>query len=366
MIRSAITSAHHDERGGVLFIVAVTLFVLLGMLVLTVDLGRGVAFRRQVVTGTDAAALAAAQQCALNNGSAAARTAAAAVLTENVELPHTHVIDVPAECDDPGGTAPKYVTVTTTADIEYFFAPIFGVASGDIATRSTAMWAAAELNPVPIMIDREQLATNCNVFVPPPDPENPPPPNEECELEYDKDALGEPSWGTLGLPWWGDRDAWRDPQQCSMDADTLKTIIAQGGYDQTLELSEPKDGSVPTYVCVDNGLSDSVWSELENGTFIFPVIDVDTSEGYIVPPNSVPDPPTERYCTGADIEALNAQRKDCKIHTVNVVGWVLLHVTNTGNHGATITVETVTDVRTGGWVGSGHVDIGIRQVRLVD
>jgi Flp pilus assembly protein TadG len=361
VIRSAIARVRHEEQGAVLFIVAVSLLTFVGMLVLTVDLGRGVAYRRQMVNGTDAAALAAAQQCALGNGTLAAQDAATAVFLQNVSLRPAEITSiVMPECENPAGTEPKTVTVTTRADISYFFAPIFGVETGDVATSSTAIWAAGRINPVPIMIDQEQLDACQIPWNEPPDEDQPP---RECDLDYDKDTLGEPAWGTLGLPWWGERDAWLDPQKCSIDANTLKDIIAAGGYDAPLDLTPPGDGSQPTYTCVENGLSDSVWAELENGTFIFPVIDIDTSEGYIVPPNSIPNPPSARYCTGATVLPSN---KDCKIHTVNVVGWVLLHVTDTGNHGSTITVETVTETTTGGWVGQGHVDIGIRQVRLVD
>jgi len=42
-----------DERGAVVMVVAIVLVVVIGMLVLVVDLGRGVAYKRQVVTGTD-------------------------------------------------------------------------------------------------------------------------------------------------------------------------------------------------------------------------------------------------------------------------------------------------------------------------
>jgi hypothetical protein len=358
MIRTRLTRLRDEQDGAVVMIVAVCLAIFLGMLVLTVDLGRGVAYRRQVVNGTDAAALAAAQQCALGNGEPAAREAAAAVFGANVELGFELTVDIPPECATPAGTEPKFVTVTSSAEIDYFFAPIFGISSGNIATRSVAMWAAAQINPVPIMVDQDQLEA-CGIVLNEPPPED----QEPCPLEYDKDTLGEPSWGALGLPWWGDRSAWLDPQKCGMDANTLIDIISNGGYTEPLDLNGVPPGSLATYVCVDNGLSDSVWSALEGQTLIFPVIDIDTSEGYIVPPNSKPTSPEERYCTGADVLPAN---KDCLIHTVNVIGWLVLHVIDTGNAGSTITVESVTDITTGGWVPEGQVDVGIRAVRLVE
>ncbi|MGH2589589.1 MAG: pilus assembly protein TadG-related protein, partial [Actinomycetota bacterium] len=252
VIRTRLMRLRDEQDGAVVMIVAVCMLVFLGMLVLTVDLGRGVAYRRQVVNGTDAAALAAAQQCALGNGEPAAREAAAAVFGANVQLDFELLVDIPPECATPAGTEPKFVSVTSSAEIDYFFAPIFGISSGNIATRSVAMWAAAQINPVPIMVDQDQLEA-CGIVLnePPPDDLDP------CPLEYDKDALGEPSWGALGLPWWGDRSAWLDPQKCGMDANTLRDIILNGGYTEPLDLNGTPPGTAPTYVCVDNGLSDS-------------------------------------------------------------------------------------------------------------
>ena len=50
-----------EERGAVAVIVGLALVVLLGMAALTVDLGRAVAVKRDMVNGADAAALGAAQ-----------------------------------------------------------------------------------------------------------------------------------------------------------------------------------------------------------------------------------------------------------------------------------------------------------------
>ena len=58
-----------DERGASLLIIAVSLVALLGMVVLTVDLGGLLVKRRGMVTASDAAALAAAETFATNNAS---------------------------------------------------------------------------------------------------------------------------------------------------------------------------------------------------------------------------------------------------------------------------------------------------------
>lgn len=352
-VRARFARLRDEERGAVMMIVGLSLIVFLGMLVLTVDIGRGVAFKRQVVNGTDAAALAAAQQCALGNGSVAAQNAANTVLAQNVQLPVTVTgIEMP-ECDSPEGTELKTVTVTTNADIQYFFAPIFGVADGDIATHAIAIWGvAASANPVPITVDLQQLM-DCGIIPgDPPDPDNP----IECELEYPKDGLQEPRWGVLDFDHWGDPDA----APCHVSASTLTNMIQNGGYEQGVELNGDPPGSEPTMTCVDNGLSFSVWSAMEGRTLIFPIVDLPTSTGTVKPGGgSVP-------CTGADIPALKAAGKDCQIDTVNVVGWIVLHVNSVGKHGADVTVESATSLTTSGGLPGGTIDFGVRAVRLVD
>lgn len=352
-VRARFARLRNEERGAVMLIVALSLMVFLGMLVLTVDIGRGVAFKRQVVNGTDAAALAAAQQCALGNGYVAAQDAATTVLAQNVQLPVSITsIEMP-ECNSPEGTEFKTVRVTTNADIEYFFAPIFGVADGDIATHAVAIWAAAaSANPVPITIDMQQLM-DCGIF-----PGNPPEPDEEieCELEYPKDTLQEPRWGILDFEHWGDPDA----APCTVSAAELKEMIDNGGYPVGMELNGDPPGSQPTMTCVDNGLSFSVWNSMEGHTLIFPVIDLQTSTGTVKPGgDSVP-------CTGADIPALRAQGKDCQIDTVNTIAWVVLHVENVNQNGATVTFDSNTELTTSGGLPGGTIDFGVRAVRLVD
>src|SRR3972149_1344243 len=110
MSRAAFARVRSEERGAVLMIVALCLLILLGMLVLTVDLGRGVAYKRQLVTGADAAALAAAQQCALGNGTSVARAAGMDVLAQNVDLG-----GVGASFDLPEGDTPSGLNLKTRA-----------------------------------------------------------------------------------------------------------------------------------------------------------------------------------------------------------------------------------------------------------
>ena len=349
MSRAAFARFRSEERGAVLMIVALCLLILLGMLVLTVDLGRGVAYKRQLVTGADAAALAAAQQCAMGNGTSAARTAGMDVLAQNVDLGGLGAIFDMPECDTPSGLNLKTVTVVASADIDYYFAPIFGISSGDVAARAVAVWGAvAEENPIPITVDQVQL-NNCGIF-----PNKPPKDPVSCILEYPKDTLEEPRWGVLDLEFWGDPNA----APCSVSADELRDIIAAGGWSEDLDLNDK--GASPTMDCLDNGLSFSVWEFMEGKTLTFPVIDIQTSTGTIVPGGG------GEACTGADIPKLQEIGKDCEIDTANIIAFVVLHVNDVVNDGSTVRVDTTFEITTGGGIPGGGVDFGDRAIRLVE
>ena len=346
--RPRLARIHDDEHGAVLMIVALCMLILLGMLVLTVDLGRGVAFKRQLVTGADAAALAAAQQCALGNGTSAAQAAGMDVLAKNVDLGGLGATFTMPECEAPSGLNLKTVTVVASADIDYYFAPIFGISSGDVAARAVAVWGAvAEENPIPITVDQIQL-NGCGIF-----PNKPPKDPVSCILEYPKDTLEEPRWGVLDLEFWGDPNA----APCSVSADELRDIIAAGGWSEDLDLNG--NGTEPTMDCLDNGLSFSVWAFMEGKTLTFPVIDIQTSTGTIKPGNG-------GDCTGADIPELQTAGFDCQIDTANIIAFVVLHVNDVVNDGSTVIVDATFEITASGGIPGGGVDFGDRGIRLVE
>jgi Flp pilus assembly protein TadG len=336
-MRVSLGRLRDDERGAVVMVTAIVLVVVIGMVVLVVDLGRGVAYKRQVVTGTDAAALAAAQQCALGNGTEAATLAAADVFDRNVELAASITrIEMP-ECDAPAGPGLRTVTVTTSASIEYFFAPIFDIHSGSIGGEAVAVWGPSTVaNPIPISVSLDQLSS-CGIV-----PNQPPVEEIQCTIEYPKDTLEEPRWGVLDMSNWNDPEA----APCHVSANDLNNIISSGGWTDDVGLNGDPPGSEPTYVCLDNGLSFSVWDSLTGGTYIFPVIDIATSLGHS------PD------CTGADTT--------CQIDTVNVVSWVVLHIVDVDQHASTVMFESITELTTGGGIPGGAFDLGVRGIRLVD
>ena len=316
MMRS-VRRLRNEENGAALMVVAVCLLVLMGMLVLVVDLGRAVAIKRQMVNGSDSAALAAAQQCALGNSFDDAEAAADAVLVDNRSDAVVENFSAPDCGGPPNGV--EVVTVESTTNVDYFFAGIFGFESGPVVSRAVAIWGVVEEgHAVPITVDLQQL-TGCGI-----DPDDPPDAATDCEIDYPKDALTEPRWGTLDLEHWGDPNA----APCTTSAGELKDQIENGGVTEPLP--------VPAFTCMDNGLSESVWEAMVGMTLLFPVMDLNQSTG-TVKPRSGPLGGTD--CTGADIEDLRDAGYDCQIDTAYIVGWIELFVVDVNKHGADLSVE---------------------------
>ena len=89
--------------------VAISLIVLIGMAVLTFDLGRGVALKRNMVNAADAGALAAARECGLANGEASAMAAATDLVTDNNDAATVTGMEInpdPAVCSGAGNPDP--------------------------------------------------------------------------------------------------------------------------------------------------------------------------------------------------------------------------------------------------------------------
>lgn len=278
MRRSGVLIRAREERGAVLMIVAISLFVVLGMLVLTFDLGRGVAIKRNMVAGTDAAAIAAARECAMGQPMGAAQGAAQTLLTRNNEAATMTSFEADAaQCS--GDTnqlqnQTSLVTVKSSVDQEYFFAQIFGFTSGSVVASATAEWGPAigVANPVPLRLNGSALDACLTHEVGYE--------GSDCAFGFDNsdpEAQTASQWGILDFPeGWPPEDG-ANPLECSAQAGGANDVIdylSGAGPDFFPVLWE-----IPIYVCAEGGLNANTinwiinWLRANIGSsLIFPVM----------------------------------------------------------------------------------------------
>ena len=275
--RLDLRGLREEEGGAVVAMLAITLLVLIGMLVLTFDMGSIVSVRRDMVNASDAAVLAAARACALGDGYGAAQTAAGELIDENTAnlSPTTMTAFDAPECEALNSNL-KYVAASAQTDVDYYFAPILGFESGPVNSTATAAWGPAigVANPVPLRLLNG--AVNACIQGQPIGYSGP-----ECAFGFDntdQNSQSASQWGVLDFP-----EGWPtappNPMACSSQP---------GGANQVIEYLS---GAVadfnpvlwalpdPVYVCAEGGLSATVvnwiidWLNANVGTaLIFPVM----------------------------------------------------------------------------------------------
>jgi Flp pilus assembly protein TadG len=244
-----------EEQGAVLAIVGLSLLVLLGMLVLTFDLGRGVAIKRNMVNAADAGALAAARECGLAKGEASANQAAGDLVTDNNDAATVTGFQIdpnPAVCSgapnpDPAGK--NTVTVTVSVPQEYFFAQIFGFDGGTVTASATAEWTPGVANPVPLKLDVLDVQ-DCTT-------------GGDCFFEFAKDQTGsQRGWLDFPQGWPTDNN---DPRRCTSQAggsNELAEYIEQMGLEGSIALQAALRDPPPTYVCAAGGVPNRLVQEI--------------------------------------------------------------------------------------------------------
>jgi len=262
--RFSFSRLRDEEHGAVLVIVAVSLICLIGMLVLTFDLGRGVAIKRNMVNGADAAALAAARECGLAHGEAAAKQAATNLLVDNngaATVTGFQIDPGPAQCSgapNPNPDGKNEVTVTARVPQEYFFAPIFGINNGTVVASATAEWTTGVANPVPLKVDQLKVkdCTKDGSGNPRPAGYDGP----ECAFAYEK----LPGWsgsdrGFLDFP-----DGWpiqgqdTNPKDCTSNpggSSDIQNYIDQMGLQGQAGFRPLLWNPLPTYACTEGGVN---------------------------------------------------------------------------------------------------------------
>jgi Flp pilus assembly protein TadG len=239
-----------EEQGAVLAMVAISLIVLLGMLVLTFDLGHGVALKRNMVNAADAGALAAARECGLAHGEGSAMAAASELVADNNDAATVTDMKIdpdPAVCSGAGNPDPdghNTVTVTVSVPQEYFFAQIFGFDGGTVVASATAEWTLKLSGPAPLKVEALKVDECLKGGT-----------GSHCYVGYDNSGQ---QYGWLNFPeGWPLQGEPNPPTSCpsSGGANDLKNYVGQmgtggSGFSPTL-------WNVPVWVCAKDGKNDS-------------------------------------------------------------------------------------------------------------
>ena len=244
----SLTRLRDDEQGAVLAIVAISLLVLLGMLVLTFDLGHGVALKRNMVNAADAGALAAARECGLAKGEASAKAAAGELVADNngaATVTGFQIDPNPAVCSGAGNPDPdgkNTVTVTVSVPQEYFFAQILGFDGGTVVASATAKWTLELSGPAPLKVEALKVDQCLKGGS-----------GSSCYVGYEN--VGS-QYGWLNFPeGWPEEGEPNPPASCPSTggANDLKNYIGQMGGVGTSGGFHPTLWNIPVWVCAKPG-----------------------------------------------------------------------------------------------------------------
>lgn len=240
---------HRREDGAVAVLVALMLVVFIAMVAIAVDAGGLYLRRRELVNGSDAAAMSAGRTCARGGADdrfGAPEEAADYQVRENAKITGFEVggpnIVSMTSCGQQWG----HVSVEYTSQQELFFAPAIGFEhSKPVTTEATASWGLGSNNPVPIVVS-SLLAVNCPV-----PPSGTPTEGQQCAFWYDNDRLEGGNFAFLSM----NPAGWDVPidDNCS-GAQSGGTSQLTGWIDGSSPASVPLNWTAPTYVCSDAGI----------------------------------------------------------------------------------------------------------------
>ncbi|MBI4730364.1 MAG: hypothetical protein HY775_12845 [Acidobacteria bacterium] len=299
-----------DERGATIIFVALALMAIMGMVVMTVDVGALLSTRRRLVRASDAAALAAAQSCAAGDLLLAldAPAQADSIATANV----SGAARTAYSEQDCGTRSSGSVTVTYRSDQSMVFAPIIGGArSRTLTATSTAVWGpAGGGRPIPVEFAIEAtgvlpcvtqaIGSACAYW---------------WDNSVDHDLANSSNWGLMNLDTWGT---------------TPDASCPAPGASQMRDWIENESASVvlspvpPTYVCVTSGHQTQTWfdalaSRIGGALDYFPIND---------PPQMVQTSGKEKYAiigfTTLQIEAVLKGNDPAAVGTAGQAGHCLV------------------------------------------
>ena len=240
---------HRDDQGAVAVIVAIMMVVLMAAVALTVDVGGLYLRRRELVNGSDAAALSAARTCARGGTDtrfATPELAADAGVSANSRITVDEVAGPDITAITPCGLQWGHVSVSYTSQQALEFAPVLGFHhESPVTTQATASWGLGSNNPVPIVVS-SLLSVSCPV-----PPSGFPTPGQTCAFWYDNDRLNGGNFAFLSL----NSHGWDVPigSNCSQ-AQSGGTHALTGWIDGSIPASVALRWTDPTYVCTDTGI----------------------------------------------------------------------------------------------------------------
>jgi Flp pilus assembly protein TadG len=256
----SLARLRNDDQGAVLAIVAISLLVLLGMLVLTFDLGHGVALKRNMVNAADSGALAAARECGLAHGEASATQAADQLIADNNasagRVGPLKFNPGPSACSGAGNPDPdgkNTVTVTVSVPQEYFFAQIFGFDGGTVVASATAEWTMELSGPAPLKVEALKVDECLRGGS-----------GSSCYVGYDQVGA---QYGWLNFPeGWPVEGGSNPPAACPSTggANDLNNYIGQMGGTGTSGTFHPTLWNVPVWVCAKDGDNRSSQIAIQN------------------------------------------------------------------------------------------------------
>lgn len=237
-----------SQEGAVAVMVAIMLVALMAAVALTVDVGGLYLRERELVTGSDSAALSAARTCARGGadtrfGSPEDAADAGARMNGRItgaEVSGTNITQI-TQC----GTQWGHASVGYTSMQSLEFAPVLGIShESPVSTAATASWGLGSNNPMPVVIDA--LLTPCEV-TPPLLPAR----GDTCAFWYDNDRLGGGNFSFLSLNYEG----WDvSPTSNCPGAQSGGSINLRKWIIGSLPASVALNWVNPTYVCTETGI----------------------------------------------------------------------------------------------------------------
>jgi hypothetical protein len=240
---------HRREDGAVAVLVAIMLVVFVAMVAIAVDAGGLYLRRRELVTGSDSAALSAGRTCArggFDDRFAGPESAADFHVQENAQITGLEVAGINITDITTCGAQWGHVSVEYTSEQSLFFAPALGFESAKpVTTAATASWGLGSNNPVPIVLS-SLLSDRCPV-----PPTGTPAFEQQCAFWYDNDRLEGGNFAFLSL----NAAGWDVPidSDCA-GAQSGGTDSLTGWVDGSLPASVTINWTDPTYVCTDTGI----------------------------------------------------------------------------------------------------------------